>query len=77
MVEHKRFTIPPQYYGKGAGVVYILNQNLLSSLLTPAQTIISIKTASSLLDFLILCYEGKEVEPWTVFEIIPEEIQTL
>ena len=30
-----------------------------------------------LLDFLILYYNGKEVGPWTVFNITPEEVQTV
>ena len=30
-----------------------------------------------LLDFLILCHNGKEVGPWTVFNITPEEVQTV
>ncbi len=42
-----------------------------------AQTTTPSKTASSLLDFLISCHKGKEVEPWTVFNITPEEVQTV
>ncbi|KAL2044106.1 hypothetical protein ABVK25_012468, partial [Lepraria finkii] len=77
MLEHKRSTTPPRYRGKGAGVVYISNQNLLSSPSTQTQTVTPTKTASSLLDFLISCHKDKEVEPWTIFEITPEEIQTV
>ena len=74
MIEHKGFTTPSQYRGKGAGGV--TNHSLLPNPSTQSQTITSIKTASSLFDFLISCHKGKEVEPWTVFEITPEEIQT-
>ena len=75
MLEHKGFTTPTQHRGKGAGGVS--NHSLLPNPSTQTQTITPTKTASSLLDFLISCHKGKEVEPWTVFEITPEEIQTL
>ena len=75
MLKHKGFTTPCKYRGKGAGGV--TNHSLLPNPSTQSQTITSIKTASNLLDFLILCYKGKEVESWTVFRITPEEIQTL
>ncbi|KAL2055887.1 hypothetical protein ABVK25_003529 [Lepraria finkii] len=75
MLEHKGSTTPSRYRGKGAGGVS--NHSLLPNPSTQTQTITPTKTASSLLDFLILCHKGKEVEPWTVFEITPEEIQTL
>lgn len=52
-----------------------LNQSLLPGL--SAQTITPLKTASSLLDFLISCHRGHEVEPWTVFNVTPEEVQTV
>jgi hypothetical protein len=44
---------------------------------TQTQTITPTKTTSSVLDFLISCHKDKEVEAWTVFEITPEEIQTV
>ena len=56
-------------------MVCVSNQSLLPS--PSAQTITPSKTASSLLDFLISCHKGQEVESWTVFNIIPEEVQTV
>ncbi|KAL2044594.1 hypothetical protein ABVK25_012337 [Lepraria finkii] len=77
MLEHKGSTIPSRHRGKGAGGVsnYSLLPNLSTQ--TQVQTDTPTKTASSLLEFLISCHKGKEVEPWIVFEIIPEEIQTV
>ena len=75
MLERKRPTTPSKYRREGARVVCVSNQSLLP---TPsAQTITPSKTASSLLDFLISCHKGQEVEPWTVFNITPEEVQTV
>ncbi len=75
MPEHKRPTPPSKYRGEGARAICVSNQSLLPS--PSAQTITPSKTASSLLDFLIACHKGQEPEPWTVFNITPEEIQTV
>ena len=64
-----------EYRGEGLRAVYVSNQSLLPS--PSAQTITPSKAASSVLDFLILCHRGQEVEPWTVFNITPEEVQTI
>ncbi len=60
MLKHKRSTTSSRYRGKGAGGVS--NHRLLPSPSTQTQTITLTKMASSLLDFLILCYKDKEVE---------------
>ena len=77
MLGHKGSTTPSRHCGKGAGGVS--NHGLLPnrSTQTQIQTDTPTKTASSLLEFLVSCHKGKEVEPWTVFEITPEEIQTV
>ena len=75
MLEHRRPTTSSEYRGEGVRAVCVSNQSLLPSPL--AQTITPLKTSSSLLDFLISCHRGQEVEPWTVFNITPEEVQTV
>ena len=75
MLEHKRPTAHSKYREEGARAVYVLNHSLLPS--PSAQTTTPSKAASSLLDFLISSHKGQEVEPWTVFKITPEEIQTV
>ena len=75
MLEHKRPTTSSKYRGEGARVVCVSNQDLLPS--PSARTTTPSKTASSLLDFLISCHKGQKVEPWTVFNITPEEVQTV
>ena len=75
MLEYSRPATPSEYQGEGARAVCVSNQSLLSS--PSAQTIPPLKTATSLLDFLISCHKGQEVEPWTVFNITPEEVQTV
>ncbi len=35
------------------------------------------ETVNSVLDLLISCHKGLEVEPWTEFKITPDESQTL
>ena len=77
MLEHKGSTTPSRHRGKGAGGVS--NHSLLPNPSTQTQipTDTPTKTASSLLNFLISCHKGKEMEPWTVFEITPEEIHTV
>ena len=72
MLKHKRSTTPSRYRGKGARGVS--NHRLLPSPSTQAQTITPTKTASSLLDFLISCHKGQEVEPWMMCKITPGEI---
>lgn len=75
MPEHKRLTTSSKYRGEGARAVCVSNESLLPS--PSAQRTTPSKTASSLLDFLILCHKGQEVEPWTVFDITPEEVRTV
>ncbi len=75
MIEYKRPTSPSKYRGEGARAICVSTQSLLPS--PSAQTKTPSKTATSLLDFLILCHKEQEVEPWTVFNITPEEIQTV
>ena len=75
MLEYKRPTPTSKYHGEGARAICVSNQSLLPSPL--AQTKTPSKTASSLLDFLISCHKEQEVEPWTVFNITSEEIQTV
>ena len=75
ILEHKRPTTPSKYRGERVRRVCVSNQDLLPS--PSAQTIISSKTPSSLLDFLISCHRGQKVESWTVFNITSEEVQTV
>ena len=75
MREYKRPTPLSNYRGEGARAICVSNLSLLPS--PSAQTKTPSKTVSSLLDFLISCHKEQEVEPWTVFNITPEEIQTV
>ena len=75
MLEHRRPTTPSEDWREGVRAVCVSNQSLLP--IPSAQTIPPLETASNLLDFLISCHRGQEVEPWTVFNITPEEVQTV
>ena len=75
MLEYKRPTALSTYRGEGARAVRVSNHRLLPSPST--QTTTPSKTASNLLDFLISCHKGEEVEQWTEVKTTSEEIQTV
>jgi len=81
MLEHKRpttsqtFSSLSQSCGEKPRAVCASKKALLPSPST--QTTGPSKTVNSLLDILISCYKGLEVELWMEFKITPGEIQTL
>jgi len=81
MLEHNRPTTSqtfgslPQSCGEKPRAVCASRKGLLPSPLT--QSTGPSTTVNSLLDILISCCEGLEVELWMEFKITPGEIQTL
>ena len=59
---------------------YTLNlrvTNQASQASSSVQTTGQSETVNSLLNCIISCYKGAEVEPWSVFSLTPEEYKAL